>query len=263
MLNVNSFRKMKEKGEKIVMLTSYDALSSTIANKMGVDLLLVGDSMANTVLGYKNTILLSIDESIFHTKAVRRGAPEAFVVADMPFMTYQNNIEDALKNATRYLQECEANAVKIEGGDSENIRVIEKMTSCGIPVMGHIGLLPQKLLTSGTYKITGKSEADVNRLLAEAKAIEDAGAFAIVLECMPKELGKLITQSLSIPTIGIGAGIYCDGQVQVITDILGLGNFIPKHAKAYANLNQSMSDAIKNYTKDVKEQNFPEDCNSF
>lgn len=263
MLNVNSFIKLKKNGEKIVMLTAYDALTSAIATAAGVEMLLVGDSMANSILGYKNTIALSLDESIFHTKAVRRGAPEAFVVADMPFMTYQNTMEEALKNAARYLQECEANAVKIEGGSPEIVAIIEKMTSCGIPVVGHIGLLPQKLLTSGTYKVAGRTEADVERLIQEAKAIEKAGAFALVLECMPQDVAKKITEELVIPTIGIGAGIYCDGQVQVITDILGLGNFIPKHAKAYANLNKIVADAVGNYVTEVKGGKFPTAENSF
>lgn len=263
MLNVNSFRKMKNNGEKIVMMTAYDALSATLAVNAGVEMILVGDSMANSILGYKNTIALSLDESVFHTSAVRRGAPEAFIVADMPFMTYQNELSEALKNATRYLQQCGANAVKIEGGDANIIAVIEKMTSCGIPVVGHIGLLPQKLLTSGTYKVAGRTNEDVERLIQEAKAIEEAGAFALVLECMPKSTAKAITEAINIPTIGIGAGIYCDGQVQVITDILGLGNFIPKHAKAYCNLNQTITQAIESYVKDVKDGNFPTAENIF
>ena len=263
MLNVNSFRKFKKNGEKIVMLTAYDAVTAAIAEKVGVEMLLVGDSMANSVLGYKNTIALSIEESIFHTSAVRRGAPETFVIADMPFMTYQNTMEQALNNAAKYLQVCGANAVKIEGGDANIVAVIEKMTSCGIPVVGHIGLLPQKLLTSGTYKVAGRTQEDVERLISEAKAIEKAGAFALVLECMPEDVAAQITAALDIPTIGIGAGRACDGQVQVITDILGLGNFIPKHAKSYANLNEIISQAIGNYVNDVKDKKFPTEENIF
>lgn len=263
MLNVNSFRKFKKNGEKIVMLTAYDAVTAAIAEKVGVEMLLVGDSMANSVLGYKNTIALSIEESIFHTSAVRRGAPETFVIADMPFMTYQNTMEQALNNAAKYLQVCGANAVKIEGGDANIVAVIEKMTSCGIPVVGHIGLLPQKLLTSGTYKVAGRTQEDVERLISEAKAIEKAGAFALVLECMPEDVAAQITAALEIPTIGIGAGRACDGQVQVITDILGLGNFIPKHAKSYANLNEIISQAIGNYVNDVKDKKFPTEENIF
>lgn len=263
MLNVNSFRKMKKSGEKIVMLTAYDAATAAIAEKSGVEMLLVGDSMANSVLGYKNTIALSIEESIFHTSAVRRGAPETFIVADMPFMTYQNTMEEALKNAARYLQQCGANAIKIEGGDENIVAVIEKMTSCGIPVVGHIGLLPQKLLTSGTYKVAGRTSEDVERLVAEAKAIEEAGAFALVLECMPEAVAEKITAAVDIPTIGIGAGVVCDGQVQVITDVLGLGSFIPKHAKSYANLNEVISQAIGNYVSEVKDKKFPTEANTF
>ncbi len=263
MLNVNSFRKMKKNGEKIVMMTAYDAVTSTIAEQAGVEMLLVGDSMANSILGYKNTIALSLDESVFHTSAVRRGAPNTFVVADMPFMTYQNTEAEALKNAARYLQVCDANAVKIEGGDANTVALISRMTSCGIPVVGHIGLQPQKLLTSGTYKIAGKTEEDAARLVAEAKAIEGAGAFALVLECMPEAVAKIITESIDIPTIGIGAGIYCDGQVQVITDILGMGSFIPKHAKQYANLNQIIAQAVGSYVDEVKNKKFPTIDNSF
>lgn len=259
---VNTFRKMKAENHKIAMITSYDAVTARMAFEAGADLILVGDSMANAILGYNNTVSLSLEESMFHVQAVRRGAPDAFIVADMPFMTFQNSIEKALDNAAMYLQKCNADAVKIEGGMSI-IPVISRMVECGIPVMAHIGLLPQKVLTSGGYKLSGKTEDDAKRLLEEAFAVEEAGAFAVVLECMPEAIGRTISESLDIPTIGIGGGKFCDGQVQVITDVLGIGDFLPKHAKRYANCAEVIQNALKNYIDDVKNGTFPEDKNCF
>ena len=259
---VNTFRKMKAEGKKIVMITSYDAVTAKMAFDAGCNLLLVGDSMANAILGYQNTVALSLEESMFHVQAVRRGAPDAFVVADMPFMTFQNSMEKAVDNAAMYLQKCGADAVKIEGGLAI-LPVMRKMVECGIPVMAHIGLLPQKVLTSGGYKISGKTENDAKRLVEEALAVQDAGAFSVVLECMPETIGKMISEKLEIPTIGIGGGRFCDGQVQVITDILGIGNFLPKHAKRYAECGNMMQNAIKNYVDDVKNNQFPEEQNCF
>ena len=253
---------MKAEANKIVMITAYDAVSAKIASGAGADLLLVGDSMANAILGYSNTVALSIEESMFHVQSVRRGAPDAFIIADMPFMTYQNSMEKALDNAAMYLQKCGADAVKIEGG-LDILPVMRRMVGCGIPVMAHIGLLPQHVLTSGGYKLSGKTEDDAKRLCEEALAVQDAGAFAVVLECMPEAIGKEISNILSIPTIGIGAGRFCDGQVQVLTDVLGIGDFIPKHAKRYAECGNIMSDAIRSYVNDVKNGNFPEDKNCF
>lgn len=253
---------MKADGNKIVMITSYDAVTANLAFEAGADLLLVGDSMANAILGYPNTISLSLEESMFHVQAVRRGAPDAFVVADMPFMTFQNSMEKALDNAAMYLQKCGADAVKIEGG-LQILPVMRRMVECGIPVMAHIGLLPQKVLTSGGYKVSGKTEGDAKRLMEEALAVQDAGAFSVVLECMPEAIGKSISEALEIPTIGIGGGRYCDGQVQVITDVLGIGSFIPRHAKRYAECGSIMRDAVKNYVDDVKKGSFPEENNCF
>lgn len=259
---VNTFRKMKAEGNKIVMITSYDAVTAKMATEAGADLLLVGDSMANAILGYPNTVALSLEESMFHVHAVRRGAPDAFVVADMPFMTFQNSMEKALDNAAMYLQKCGADAVKIEGGMSI-LPVMRRMVECGIPVMAHIGLLPQKVLTSGGYKLSGKTEDDAKRLLEEALAVQDAGAFSVVLECMPEAIGKNISETLEIPTIGIGGGRFCDGQVQVITDVLGIGDFLPRHAKRYAECGSIMRNALKSYVNDVKNKTFPEDKNCF
>ena len=260
--NVNTFRKMKAEGNKIVMITSYDAVTAKMAAEAGADLLLVGDSMANAILGYPNTVSLSLEESMFHVQAVRRGAPDAFVVADMPFMTFQNSMEKALDNAAMYLQKCGADAVKIEGGMTI-LPVMRRMVECGIPVMAHIGLLPQKVLTSGGYKLSGKTEDDAKRLMEEALAVQDAGAFSVVLECMPEAIGKVISETLEIPTIGIGGGRFCDGQVQVITDVLGIGDFLPRHAKRYAECGSVMRNALKSYVDDVKNKTFPEDKNCF
>ncbi len=262
-LTVSAFCKMKERGEKIVVLTAYDAPTAALADACGVEMLLVGDSVANAVLGYRNTLPLTLTESLHHCAAVRRGAPDAFVIGDMPFMTYQADICIALNNAARYLKEVGADAVKLEGG-AAMAHVVERMTASGIPVMGHIGLLPQKLLTAGGYKIAGKTEKEAEALVNDAKQLEEAGAFCIILECIPAEVSKLITAAVTIPTIGIGAGEFCDGQVQVVTDLLGLsGSFTPKHAKRYANLNESIRQAFTQYVDEVKKAAFPGKENSF
>ncbi|MFA7231395.1 MAG: 3-methyl-2-oxobutanoate hydroxymethyltransferase, partial [Victivallaceae bacterium] len=191
-LTVSHFRKMKERGEKIVVLTAYDAPMAALASICGIEMLLVGDSMANTVLGYRNTLPLKLEQSLHHCAAVRRGSPEAFIIGDMPFMSWQAGIEDALKNAARYLQDAGCDAIKLEGG-REVAALVERFVNCGIPVMGHIGLLPQKVLTSGGYKIAGKTEDDAVRLIEDAQALEKAGAFCVVLECIPAEVSKRIT----------------------------------------------------------------------
>jgi len=259
---VCSFRKMKQDGEKIVAVTAYDAPTARLANEAGADFLLIGDSMANTVLGYENTLPLTIEESLFHCKAARRGAADAFIVGDMPFMSYQISCSEALRNAGRYIKEAGCDAVKVEGG-SYAVAVVERLVAAGIPVIGHIGLLPQQVLAAGGYKIAGKTAEGVNLLMADAKALENAGAFCMVLEGIPTEVSKRITESVSIPTIGIGAGIHCDGQVQVMSDLLGMSGFIPKHAKSYANLSQNILDALSRYAKEVKNSEFPGKDNSF
>ncbi len=262
-LTVNSFRRMKRDNDKIVMLTAADAPMANLAAECGIEIILVGDSMAMTVLGYENTLPLTLDESLHHTAAVRRGAPKAFIVGDMPFMTYQADINDALVNAARYLKEVGADAVKLEGG-MEIIDTVTRFTGAGIPVMGHIGLQPQKVMTSGGYRVAGKSETEVKRLLKEAKALQTAGAFAIVLECIPAEVSRQISDSLDIPTIGIGAGVNCDGQVQVVNDLLGFfTDFVPKHAKRYANLTAIIKQAFAEYVSEVKAKDFPAEENSF
>ena len=260
---VATFRKMKNAGEKIVVLTAYDAPGAALASAAGVDILLVGDSLAMTALGYENTLPLTLEESLHHAAAVRRGAPDAFIVGDMPFLSYQLDPNEAVRNAGRYLKEARCDAVKLEGG-AEVVPVVEKMVKTGIPVMAHVGLMPQHIMTAGGYRVAGKTEDDAARLLREVRAFEEAGAFAVVLECIPAEVAKEITAAVSIATIGIGAGVHTDGQVQVCNDVLGLfDRFVPKHAKSYADLHGIMLKAYQDYVADVKGGSFPGPENSF
>ena len=258
---VSDFAKMKQSGEKIVMLTAYDAPTAALASAANVDLLLVGDSMAMTVLGYRNTLPLTIEESLHHCKAVRRGAPDAFVIGDMPFMSYgPAMLEKSVQNAGRYLKEADCDAVKLEGG-SDTAGLVAEFVRAGIPVVAHVGLMPQKVLISG-YRVQGKSE-DAGRVVNDALALQEAGAFMVVLECIPRELSRTISEKLAIPTIGIGAGVGCDGQVQVIHDILGMfDGFTPKHAKRYAEIGKAITGAIASYVGEVKSGAFPDDGHS-
>lgn len=262
-ITINQVKQMKQKGEKITMLTAYDYSTARIIDEIGIPLILVGDSLGMVVLGYESTIPVTMEEMLHHTKAVVRGTKQAMVIGDMPFMTYHISIEDALRNAARFIQEGGAQAVKLEGG----ITVAEKVrniVNCGIPVMGHIGLTPQSIHQLGGYKVQGKTEEAAARLLEDARVLEQAGAFAIVLETVPAPLATLITKSVSIPTIGIGAGIGCDGQVQVISDILGsFTDFVPKHAKQYAKLADIIRAAITEYDREVKAGSFPTEEQSF
>lgn len=248
---------MKRRTEKIPMLTAYDYMTAKMVDEAGAPLILVGDSLGMVILGYESTIPVTMDEMIHHTKAVARGANHALVVGDMPFMTYHTSMSDALHNAARFIQEGGAQAVKLEGGDvvAETVR---RLVSCGIPVMGHIGLTPQSIHQLGGFKVRGKGLDEAKKLLADARTLEQAGAFAVVLECTPAALSSLITQRLAIPTIGIGAGPDCDGQVQVISDLLGLyTEFVPKHAKQYARLAGEIKDAVSSYISEVKSLAFP------
>ncbi len=262
-ISINQIKEMKQKGEKITVLTAYDYSTAKIIDGVGIPLILVGDSLGMVVLGYESTIPVTMEEMLHHTKAVVRGTKQAMVIGDMPFMTYHTNVEDALRNAARFIQEGGAQAVKLEGG----VAIAEKVSrivECGIPVMGHIGLTPQSIHQFGGFKVQGRTPEAASRMLEDAQAIEKAGAFAVVLETVPAPLATLITQKISIPTIGIGAGIGCDGQVQVINDILGLfTDFVPKHAKQYAKLGDIMSSAIAEYYNEVKAGQFPTDKQSF
>ena len=262
-ITINQIKEMKPKGEKISMLTAYDYSTARIVDEAEVPLILVGDSLGMVILGYESTIPVTMEEMLHHTKAVVRGTRRALIIGDMPFMTYHISTADALKNAARFIQEAGAQAVKLEGGVNVAEKV-QRIVECGIPVMGHIGLTPQSIHQLGGFKIQGKTPEAAARLLEDALALEKAGAFAIVLETVPAPLAALITQKVSIPTIGIGAGIGCDGQVQVINDILGsFTDFVPKHAKQYARLVDIMSSAITEYHNEVKSGKFPTEAQSF
>lgn len=260
-LNINSFIKMKENNDKITCLTAYDYTSAKIIDNAGVDLILVGDSLGMVVNGYNSTLPVTLDEVIYHTKSVKRAVERAFVVADMPFGTYQTNIDEAVNNAVRLVKETEVAAVKIEGG-KEAAPLVEKLVSIGIGVMGHIGLKPQMINTMGGYKIFGKEGAE--SLIEDAKAIQVAGAFSIVLEGISSKSAAEITNNISIPTIGIGAGNSCDGQILVFHDVFGLfTDFKPKFVKHYANVAEIINTAAKEYINDVKSGAFPDENHSF
>jgi 3-methyl-2-oxobutanoate hydroxymethyltransferase len=262
-VNVGTIREMKRKGEPITMLTAYDYTTARIIDEAGVPLILVGDSLGMVVLGYESTIPVTLEVMLHHTKAVVRGAKNALVVGDMPFMTYHTSTEEAMRNAGRFIQEAGCQAVKLEGG----VNVAEKvrrLVDCGIPVMGHIGLTPQSINALGGYKIQGKTPEAAKRLLDDAIALDEAGVFAVVMETVPAPLAALITRKIGAPTIGIGAGAGCDGQVQVINDILGsYTDFVPKHAKQYAKIADIMSTAISQYHEEVKSRKFPTEAQSF
>jgi 3-methyl-2-oxobutanoate hydroxymethyltransferase len=262
-VNILQIKEMKQKGEKIAMLTAYDYATAKIIDEAGIPLILVGDSLGNVVLGYETTIPVTMDDMLHHTKAVVRGTKHSLVIGDMPFMTYHVSLEDALRNSARFIQEAGAQAVKLEGGVTVAEKV-KRIVDCGIPVMGHIGLTPQSVNQMGGFKIQGKTPEAAKKLLDDAVALEQAGAFAIVLEVVPAPLAALISQKISIPTIGIGAGPGCDGQVQVITDTLGaIAGFVPKHAKQYANLAEIIKNAVTSYQDEVKHGDFPTDKQSF
>ncbi|HWO73012.1 MAG TPA: 3-methyl-2-oxobutanoate hydroxymethyltransferase [Dehalococcoidia bacterium] len=257
----------KERGEKIVMLTAYDFPSARIAEEAGVDMVLVGDSLGMVVLGYDSTIPVTLDDMLHHTKAVVRGTERVMVVSDLPFMTYQASVEDAMRNAGRLIQEGGCQAVKLEGG-VHMAETVRRLVQVGIPVVGHIGLTPQSIHQLGGYKVQGRTQAAAERLLEDAVALQQAGAFAIVLETIPAPLAELISKRLRIPTIGIGAGAGCDGQVQVWHDLLSysttfLPKHMPRHVKQYANVGEEMRKAIEAYAAEVRAGTFPTTRESF
>ncbi len=262
-VTVRSLRRKRREGQKIVALTAYDALMARLVDEAGADLILVGDSLGMTMLGYPSTIYVTLEQSLHHTAAVTRSVKRALVVGDMPFLTYQVNLEETLRHAGRYLQEAGADAVKLEGGQLV-APTVKRLVEVGIPVLGHIGILPQRVAAEGGYRIHGRSPEEAAQLQADAKALEEAGAFAVVLEGLPVDLAKSITDDLEIPTIGIGAGPHCSGQIQVIHDILGLfEEFVPKHTRRYAALAGDMRRALGAYAKDVQEGKFPGEDESF
>jgi 3-methyl-2-oxobutanoate hydroxymethyltransferase len=255
-LTVADIAKRYADGQRLPMLTAYDHPTAQILDEAGVPLLLVGDSLGQVLLGYESTVRVTMTEMLHHTKAVVRGSQRAMVIGDMPFLTY-STVDEALENAGRFLQEAGAQAVKIEGG-VRSARVIEAMVKAGIPVIGHIGWTPQAQLgMGGKVKVQGKDRSQARSLLADALAVQEAGAFSIVLELMPAQLATAITERLRIPTIGIGAGPGCSGQVQVITDLLGLGDFMPRHARPYAQLRTTIAEAARAYAADVEAGTFP------
>ncbi len=254
---VATFRKAKEEGKKISMLTAYDYSTAGLLDAAGINGILVGDSLGNVMLGYEDTISVTMEDMIHHGAAVARGVKNALVVIDMPFMSYQTSVYDAMVNAGRLMKEGRANAVKLEGG-REVVPQIQAIVQAGIPVMAHVGLTPQSIHAFGGYKVQGKDEEAARKLIENAKEVEAAGAFAVVLECVPAPLAELVTKQISIPTIGIGAGGGCDGQILVYQDMLGLfSDFSPKFAKRYAELGTAMQEAFKAYVEDVEQGRFP------
>jgi len=262
-ISVHDLKAMKLRGERIVMLTAYDYPTAKLLDSVDIPIILVGDSLGMTVLGYESTVPVTMDDMLHHTKAVARGAPNALIIGDMPFMSYQTGTSEAIRNAGRFLQEAGAQAVKLEGG-APVVEIVRALVSFGIPVMGHLGLTPQSINQLGGHKVQGKTPAAAVRLLTDAAALQEAGAFAVVLECVPAALGKLVSERLSVPTIGIGAGPYCDGQVQVLSDLLGLDpDFCPRHAKQYAHLAQEIQGAVQCYQREVQAGDFPTARESF
>ena len=252
-----TFRQKKERGEPITMLTAYDYPTAVAMDRAGIDSILVGDSLAMVVLGYENTLPVTMEEMLHHARAVSRGAKSALLVGDMPFMSYQVSAEEALRNAGRFLQQAGMDSVKLEGG-RERADAVRAITGAGIPVMGHIGLTPQSVHQLGGFRAQGKTASAAKRLLEDAQILEDSGAFSLVLESVPARLAEVISKQISIPTIGIGAGAGCDGQVLVTHDLLGLfDRFTPKFVRKYANLHEVMNKAFTDYVEDVESRQFP------
>jgi 3-methyl-2-oxobutanoate hydroxymethyltransferase len=262
-VSITDLKAMKRRGEKIVMITAYDYPSARLVEEAGIPLILVGDSLGNVVLGYDSTVPVTMDEIVHHVKPVVRATHRTHVVADMPFGSYQAGKEDALRNAARLLKEGGAQSVKLEGG-SHVAETVRFLVQAGIPVMGHLGLTPQSINQLGGYKVQGKTPAAAVKLLDDAMKLQEAGAYAIVLETVPVHVAEIITSKLDIPTIGIGAGWACDGQVQVWHDLLGLfADFTPKHAKRYANLGETIVAALRTYAGEVRDGAFPTEAESF
>ena len=255
-VSIQDLQASKDRGKRFPVLTAYDYPTAKIIDELGIPVILVGDSLANVVLGYDSTVFVTMDEMLHHTKAVARGAKQAMVVGDMPFMSYQTKVEDALSNAARFLSEAGAQAVKLEGGEvmAETVRAL---TDRGIPVMGHVGYTPQSSYKIGR-RVQGRSLEDARKLVRDAQALDEAGAFSVVVELVPSELAKVITDRIKVPTIGIGAGPDCDAQVQVISDILGIyTDFVPRHAKQFTNLADAMREGVKGYVAGVMDGSFP------
>lgn len=260
---IKSFQKAKDEKRPISMLTAYDYSMAKILDGAGADALLVGDSLGMVVQGHDSTIPVTIDDMIYHAKAVNRAAKRALVIVDMPFMSYHVSMEEAVRNAGRLMKEGGAHAIKLEGG-VEFAETIRQIVRAQIPVMGHIGMTPQSVHMFGGFKVQGKSLVQAQKIIDDAKALEEAGVFAITLECVPEELSKIITETVNVPTIGIGAGKYCDGQVLVSNDMLGMfSDFVPKFVKQYAHISSDIERAVKTYIKEMNESSFPEKKHTF
>ena len=260
---ISTFQSMKENGEKISMLTAYDYSTAKLIDEAGINGILVGDSLGNVILGYTDTLSVTMEDMIHHGSAVARGCKNTLVVIDMPFMSYQTSVYDAVVNAGRLMKEGRGGAVKLEGG-IEVVPQIKAITSAGIPVMGHLGMTPQSVNMLGGFKVQGKNEAVAKKMIEDALVLQEAGAFSIVLECVPDPLAKLISENLTIPTIGIGGGVGCDGQILVYQDMLGMfKDYVPKFVKKYADVGIIMTEAFQRYDKEVKEGSFPDAAHSF
>ncbi|HHG75434.1 MAG TPA: 3-methyl-2-oxobutanoate hydroxymethyltransferase [Persephonella sp.] len=257
MKTINDFLEAKKEGRKITMVSTYEYWSAKICEEAGIDCILVGDSVGMVIQGLETTLPVTVDQMIYHAKAVRRGAPETFVIVDMPFMSYQISPEDALKNAGKIMKETGANAVKIEGGE-EVIPIIHKLISSGIPVMGHLGLTPQSVHALGGYRVQGKTQQQQKKIINDSKALEQAGVFSIVLEAVPSDLAREITEFVDVPTIGIGAGRYTDGQVLVFHDMMGFFDRSPKFVKRYVEGKDLFTQALRQFSQEVQEGKFPE-----
>jgi 3-methyl-2-oxobutanoate hydroxymethyltransferase len=254
----------KERNEKIVAITAYDFPVAKIVDASGVDLILVGDSLGMVVLGYENTIPVSMEEMIHHTKPVVRAAKKALVVGDMPYFSFHLSDEESIYNASLFLKEAGAHAVKIEGASKKRLKLIEALIEAEIPVMGHVGLTPQSIHHFGQFKVKGKDVDEAGKIIQDALNLENAGVFSVVLECIPMELARLITEKLTVPTIGIGAGPYCDGQILVFHDLVGYSNgYLPKFVKKYADIHELINRAVQEYMDDVKKGKFPDDNHSY
>lgn len=262
-ITTNTLLKMKQAGEKISMLTAYDFSFAKIFDGAGIDIILVGDSASNVMAGHETTLPITLEHMIYHASSVIRGVNRCLVVVDLPFGSYQSNSDIALASAIRIMKETGAHSVKLEGGE-EAIESVKKIVSAGIPVMGHLGLTPQSIYKFGTYNVRAKEEEEANKLRRDAKLLQKAGCFAIVLEKIPAALAKEVTESLSIPTIGIGAGMYCDGQVLVMHDMLGINTeFKPRFLRQYLNLHEQTTKAVQQYIDDVKNKDFPNESEQY
>ncbi len=260
---ITDFREKKREGRKITMLTAYDYPTARIIDEAGIDSILIGDSLGMVVLGYDSTVPVTMDEMIHHSKAVRRGTKYAFLIGDMPFMSYQVSKEEAIRNAGRFMKEAGCDAVKLEGGYAV-AETVEAIVDAGMPVLGHLGLTPQSVSKLGGFRVQGKDFASAKKMLEEALMLEKVGCFAIVLECVPDKLAKLISEELEIPTIGIGGGQYCDGQVLVTNDMLGLfDRFVPKFVKQYTKLSHIILEGVKKFKEEVEAGKFPDEAHSF